>query len=153
MASSEMATRLAIMLGTILTLRFRPNLSQGSKLRRGSKLIIAGLTAMESLLSSPWQIDGWPRIGRKARGCWAPAVAAPVPVRSSLAGVCGESQIEVQESRGGAKVMSEITYGSGDAWPYETMVFEDESSIGLYHAPYATKEEARKGHAEVSRAI
>jgi hypothetical protein len=49
--------------------------------------------------------------------------------------------------------MSEITYGSGDAWPYETMVFEDESSIGLYHAPYATKEEARKGHAEVSRAI
>jgi hypothetical protein len=31
-------------------------------------------------------------------------------------------------------------------WPYETMVFADKSSAGLYHAAYGTEEEARRGH-------
>lgn len=33
------------------------------------------------------------------------------------------------------------------AWPFETMVFPIDSRRGLYHAPYATEEEARRGHA------
>lgn len=39
-----------------------------------------------------------------------------------------------------------------NAWPFETMVFEGESSIGLYHAPYASEAEARKGHGTIIEA-
>ena len=37
-------------------------------------------------------------------------------------------------------------YASDSPWPFETMVFKEHSSRGLYHAPYSTKEEALAGH-------
>lgn len=44
-------------------------------------------------------------------------------------------------------------YPDYNAWPYETMVFAGESSIGLYHAPYASEHEARCGHTQIVEAI
>jgi hypothetical protein len=40
-------------------------------------------------------------------------------------------------------------YASEMPWPYETMVFPEEGSTGLYHAAYPTEELARQGHTQV----
>jgi hypothetical protein len=44
---------------------------------------------------------------------------------------------------------SSSDYVSETPWPFETMIFRDGSSTGLYHAPYATKAEAVRGHAKM----
>lgn len=38
-------------------------------------------------------------------------------------------------------------------WPFETMVFAENTRVGLYHAPYATEQEARDGHSLIIEAI
>lgn len=43
---------------------------------------------------------------------------------------------------------SDRDYADETPWPYETMVFKG-GATGLYHAAYATRAEARRGHAEV----
>lgn len=41
---------------------------------------------------------------------------------------------------------SDADYADRTPWPFETVVFRRQSSKGLYHQAYATKEEARAGH-------
>jgi len=48
---------------------------------------------------------------------------------------------------------SSADYGDLNAWPFETMVFKVGSRIGLYHEPYATREEAESGHARILAAV
>lgn len=43
---------------------------------------------------------------------------------------------------------------SYNAWPFETMIAKPGwSFFGLYHAPYATEEEARSGHTRMVKTV
>jgi len=44
-------------------------------------------------------------------------------------------------------------YVSETPWPFETMIFRYRSRTGLYHAPYSTKAEAMRGHAQMVETI
>ena len=44
-------------------------------------------------------------------------------------------------------------YAPDSPWPYETMVFPEKSSTGLYHEPYASESEARKGHQRIANMV
>jgi hypothetical protein len=41
---------------------------------------------------------------------------------------------------------TDADFESYTTWPFETMVFPKGSRRGLYHAPYATRQEAVAGH-------
>jgi hypothetical protein len=43
--------------------------------------------------------------------------------------------------------LEEADYANETPWPFETLIWRGGGGPGLYHAPYATKDEARKGHA------
>lgn len=40
----------------------------------------------------------------------------------------------------------DTSYADETPWPFETMIFSGNSSVGLYHAPYETEEESLAGH-------
>jgi hypothetical protein len=47
----------------------------------------------------------------------------------------------------------ESDYANETPWPFETVVFKEGSSRGLYHAAYSTKEQAESGHQQMIETI
>jgi hypothetical protein len=56
-------------------------------------------------------------------------------------------------SYAGPSPFTEADFLNETPWSFETMIFRDGSGRGLYHAPYATKEEAIAGHALMVKTI
>lgn len=53
----------------------------------------------------------------------------------------------------GLAFFSSEMFKDENPWPFETMVFRAKSRKGLYHEPYATKEEAEAGHTRILSAL
>jgi hypothetical protein len=81
--------------------------------------------------------------------------------RDIVTGPLGTFRVStIQTDAGGGKKFrpsfapfSSSDYVSETPWPFETMIFRSDSSTGLYHAPYSTKAEAKRGHAQMVEAI